>query len=74
MCILLVIAMSSIALAAEDPVWPESPRNNVRKRIYVHEIFWVTCACVITSCSLLSRHHYMHVQYMCGLGPLRDAA
>ncbi|XP_066498021.1 voltage-dependent P/Q-type calcium channel subunit alpha-1A isoform X3 [Hoplias malabaricus] len=29
MCILLVIAMSSIALAAEDPVWPESPRNNV---------------------------------------------
>lgn len=31
MCILLVIAMSSIALAAEDPVWPESPRNNVRK-------------------------------------------
>lgn len=31
MCILLVIAMSSIALAAEDPVWPESPRNNVRQ-------------------------------------------
>lgn len=30
MCILLVIAMSSIALAAEDPVWPDSPRNNVR--------------------------------------------
>ncbi|KAL2101398.1 hypothetical protein ACEWY4_003159 [Coilia grayii] len=29
MVILLVIAMSSIALAAEDPVWPESPRNNV---------------------------------------------
>ncbi|KAA0705626.1 Voltage-dependent P/Q-type calcium channel subunit alpha-1A [Triplophysa tibetana] len=29
MCILLVIAMSSISLAAEDPVWPESPRNNV---------------------------------------------
>lgn len=28
--ILSVIAMSSIALAAEDPVWPESPRNNVR--------------------------------------------
>uniref|UniRef100_A0A8C9YJ72 Voltage-dependent P/Q-type calcium channel subunit alpha-1A n=1 Tax=Sander lucioperca TaxID=283035 RepID=A0A8C9YJ72_SANLU len=27
--ILSVIAMSSIALAAEDPVWPESPRNNV---------------------------------------------
>uniref|UniRef100_A0AAV2L8R1 Uncharacterized protein n=1 Tax=Knipowitschia caucasica TaxID=637954 RepID=A0AAV2L8R1_KNICA len=26
--ILSVIAMSSIALAAEDPVWPESPRNN----------------------------------------------
>ncbi|XP_072771791.1 voltage-dependent P/Q-type calcium channel subunit alpha-1A isoform X10 [Nerophis lumbriciformis] len=29
MCILLVIAMSSIALAAEDPVWPDSTRNNV---------------------------------------------
>ncbi|XP_051767889.1 calcium channel, voltage-dependent, P/Q type, alpha 1A subunit, b isoform X15 [Ctenopharyngodon idella] len=29
MCILSVIAMSSIALAAEDPVSPESPRNNV---------------------------------------------
>lgn len=35
MCILLVIAMSSIALAAEDPVWPESPRNNVRKLTYI---------------------------------------
>ncbi|XP_041091581.1 calcium channel, voltage-dependent, P/Q type, alpha 1A subunit, b [Polyodon spathula] len=29
MCILLVIAMSSIALAAEDPVQPDSPRNIV---------------------------------------------
>ncbi|XP_051776699.1 voltage-dependent P/Q-type calcium channel subunit alpha-1A-like [Erpetoichthys calabaricus] len=29
MCILLVIAMSSIALAAEDPVQPDSPRNNI---------------------------------------------
>ncbi|XP_037390280.1 calcium channel, voltage-dependent, P/Q type, alpha 1A subunit, b isoform X11 [Pygocentrus nattereri] len=29
MCILSVIAMSSIALAAEDPVWPDSPQNNV---------------------------------------------
>ncbi|XP_063787224.1 voltage-dependent P/Q-type calcium channel subunit alpha-1A isoform X12 [Pseudophryne corroboree] len=29
MCILLVIAMSSIALAAEDPVYPEATRNNV---------------------------------------------
>ncbi|KAG9337373.1 hypothetical protein JZ751_028793 [Albula glossodonta] len=29
MCILLVIGMSSIALAAEDPVQPNSPRNNV---------------------------------------------
>lgn len=35
MTILLVIAMSSIALAAEDPVWPESPRNNVRKSMYM---------------------------------------
>lgn len=33
MCILLVIAMSSIALAAEDPVWPDSPRNNVRRAL-----------------------------------------
>lgn len=30
MCILMVIAMSSIALAAEDPVQPNAPRNNVR--------------------------------------------
>nr|XP_023670387.1 voltage-dependent P/Q-type calcium channel subunit alpha-1A isoform X22 [Paramormyrops kingsleyae] len=29
MCILSVIAMSSIALAAEDPIQPDSPRNNV---------------------------------------------
>ncbi|XP_035261630.1 calcium channel, voltage-dependent, P/Q type, alpha 1A subunit, b isoform X3 [Anguilla anguilla] len=29
MCILLVIGMSSIALAAEDPVQANSPRNNV---------------------------------------------
>lgn len=44
MCILLVIAMSSIALAAEDPVWPESPRNNVRTSTCIHlshEIFYV---------------------------------
>uniref|UniRef100_A0A3Q3J762 Voltage-dependent N-type calcium channel subunit alpha n=1 Tax=Monopterus albus TaxID=43700 RepID=A0A3Q3J762_MONAL len=31
MCILVVIAMSSIALAAEDPVWANAPRNNVLK-------------------------------------------
>lgn len=30
MCILVVIAMSSIALAAEDPVQANAPRNNVR--------------------------------------------
>lgn len=29
MCILVVIAMSSIALAAEDPVQANAPRNNV---------------------------------------------
>lgn len=29
MSILVVIAMSSIALAAEDPVWTNAPRNNV---------------------------------------------
>ncbi|XP_024115896.1 calcium channel, voltage-dependent, N type, alpha 1B subunit, a isoform X2 [Oryzias melastigma] len=31
MSILVVIAMSSIALAAEDPVWANAPRNNVLK-------------------------------------------
>lgn len=31
MSILVVIAMSSIALAAEDPVWTHAPRNNVRQ-------------------------------------------
>ncbi|XP_034548808.1 calcium channel, voltage-dependent, N type, alpha 1B subunit, a [Notolabrus celidotus] len=31
MTILVVIAMSSIALAAEDPVWTNAPRNNVLK-------------------------------------------
>ncbi|XP_024908511.1 uncharacterized protein LOC103397284 [Cynoglossus semilaevis] len=31
MSILIVIAMSSIALAAEDPVWTNAPRNNVLK-------------------------------------------
>lgn len=30
MCILTVITMSSIALAAEDPVQANAPRNNVR--------------------------------------------
>lgn len=29
MCILMVITMSSIALAAEDPVQANAPRNNV---------------------------------------------
>lgn len=41
MCILLVIAMSSIALAAEDPVWPESPRNNVSQ----FRLLSVQCNC-----------------------------
>lgn len=36
MCILSVIAMSSIALAAEDPVSPDSPQNNVRTRARTH--------------------------------------
>lgn len=41
MCILLVIAMSSIALAAEDPVWPNSPRNDVRNSSYMYYwFFW----------------------------------
>ncbi|KAM9858198.1 LOW QUALITY PROTEIN: calcium channel, voltage-dependent, N type, alpha 1B subunit, a [Aulostomus maculatus] len=31
MSILVVIAMSSVALAAEDPVWTNAPRNNVLK-------------------------------------------
>uniref|UniRef100_H3A6R0 Voltage-dependent N-type calcium channel subunit alpha n=1 Tax=Latimeria chalumnae TaxID=7897 RepID=H3A6R0_LATCH len=37
MCILLVIAMSSIALAAEDPVQADSPWNNVLK--YLDYVF-----------------------------------
>ncbi|KAI1900540.1 hypothetical protein AGOR_G00050980 [Albula goreensis] len=37
MCILVVIAMSSIALAAEDPVQPNAPRNNVLK--YLDYVF-----------------------------------
>ncbi|XP_048875915.1 probable voltage-dependent N-type calcium channel subunit alpha-1B isoform X1 [Brienomyrus brachyistius] len=37
MCILMVITMSSIALAAEDPVQATSPRNNVLK--YLDYIF-----------------------------------
>jgi hypothetical protein len=36
MCILLVIAMSSIALAAEDPVQPNAPRNNVSAHTRKH--------------------------------------
>lgn len=46
MCILLVIAMSSIALAAEDPVWPESPRNNVR---YYHISTSTIYVCLVES-------------------------
>lgn len=34
-CILMVIAMSSIALAAEDPVQPSAPRNNVSPPLYL---------------------------------------
>uniref|UniRef100_A0AAY4EQZ1 Voltage-dependent N-type calcium channel subunit alpha n=1 Tax=Denticeps clupeoides TaxID=299321 RepID=A0AAY4EQZ1_9TELE len=37
MCILLVITMSSIALAAEDPVQAHAPRNNVLK--YLDYVF-----------------------------------
>ncbi|KAJ8285684.1 hypothetical protein GJAV_G00029740 [Gymnothorax javanicus] len=37
MCILVVIAMSSIALAAEDPVVSNAPRNNVLK--YLDYVF-----------------------------------
>ncbi|XP_069561822.1 voltage-dependent N-type calcium channel subunit alpha-1B isoform X4 [Brachyistius frenatus] len=37
MCILLVITMSSIALAAEDPVQANAPRNNVLK--YLDYVF-----------------------------------
>ncbi|XP_032905135.1 voltage-dependent N-type calcium channel subunit alpha-1B [Amblyraja radiata] len=37
MCILLVITMSSIALAAEDPVQADSPSNNVLK--YLDYVF-----------------------------------
>uniref|UniRef100_A0A8C2JMJ3 Voltage-dependent P/Q-type calcium channel subunit alpha-1A n=1 Tax=Cyprinus carpio TaxID=7962 RepID=A0A8C2JMJ3_CYPCA len=44
MCILSVIAMSSIALAAEDPVWPESPRNNVRLIISFYLFVLIFCS------------------------------
>ncbi|KAF7662009.1 hypothetical protein LDENG_00249350, partial [Lucifuga dentata] len=37
MCILMVITMSSIALAAEDPVQANAPRNNVLK--YLDYVF-----------------------------------
>uniref|UniRef100_A0AAQ4RJH7 Voltage-dependent N-type calcium channel subunit alpha n=1 Tax=Gasterosteus aculeatus aculeatus TaxID=481459 RepID=A0AAQ4RJH7_GASAC len=37
MSILVVITMSSIALAAEDPVWTNAPRNNVLK--YLDYVF-----------------------------------
>lgn len=37
MSILVVIAMSSIALAAEDPVWTNAPRNNVRHTVHMDE-------------------------------------
>lgn len=36
MCILVVIAMSSIALAAEDPVQANAPRNNVSRSFFVY--------------------------------------
>lgn len=35
MSILVVIAMSSIALAAEDPVCTNAPHNNVRPTVYI---------------------------------------
>lgn len=66
MCILLVIAMSSIALAAEDPVCPESPRNNVRQSHISASSFmsmWFipllsTRRLVAMSSIYLSIHHY----------------
>lgn len=36
MSILVVIAMSSIALAAEDPVWTNAPRNDVRLCTWIY--------------------------------------
>lgn len=39
--ILMVIAMSSIALAAEDPVQPNAPRNNVSS-------VYIALCCVLT--------------------------
>lgn len=49
--ILSVIAMSSIALAAEDPVWPDSPQNNVRH--YCVFVFLSDCEYVCVSASFL---------------------
>lgn len=51
--ILSVIAMSSIALAAEDPVNPNSPQNDVR-----HNTF---CVCVVLS--VLSVCIHVTIQY-----------
>lgn len=42
MSILVVIAMSSIALAAEDPVWTNAPRNNVRHRVHSNKTTYNT--------------------------------
>lgn len=59
MCILLVIAMSSIALAAEDPVCPESPRNNVRQS-HISAFSFMSMWFKTTSIHViyLSIHHY----------------
>jgi len=50
--------MSSIALAAEDPVWPESPRNNVRERMHIDVpmlfvAFNIMCTCYDNICRFL---------------------
>lgn len=37
MCILIVITMSSIALAAEDPVQANAPRNNVSHTDFINK-------------------------------------
>lgn len=72
MSILVVIAMSSIALAAEDPVWTNAPRNNVRHTVHMN-IHINTRKCMQYSlhwCILLMRwrgHQYLPIRAQCYL-------
>lgn len=47
MVILVVIALSSIALAAEDPVRTDSPRNNVSTALGLERGWAVPGSCLL---------------------------